>query len=90
MGTPGCGNRRYVAACRKLNVKILSYFFGILFIIIGVLNLFLVHSVPGFFYLLLSLIYFPEIDIVIKKKIGFTISIKIKIILGFVIIWGEP
>ena len=69
-------------------LKILSYIFGIVFVIIGILNLFLVHPVPGIFYLLLSAIYFPQINGFIKKKIGFEIPNIIKLPLGFVVIWG--
>ncbi len=69
-------------------LKIINYTLGILFIILGVLNLFLVHPVPGIFYLIFSLIYFPQINKVIKKKTGYIISNKIKIPLGFLVIWG--
>lgn len=67
---------------------ILSWVFFIVFIITGLLNLVLVHPVPGIFYLLLSLLYVPRTDIIIKKKLGFTIPLTAKIIVGFVVLWG--
>ncbi len=69
-------------------LKITNYTLGIIFIIVGVLNLFLVHPVPGIFYLMFSLIYFPQINNFIKKKTGHIISNKIKIPLGFLALWG--
>lgn len=69
-------------------LKIFSYIFGVLFIIIGILNVLLVHPVPGIFYLILSLIYFPQIEAIMSKKFGFTIPIKIRMVLGFVVMWG--
>jgi hypothetical protein len=67
---------------------LLIWIFTVLFFIIGLLNLFLVHPVPGIFYIILSIVYFPKTDIYLKKKLGFTIPVIIKIIFGFVILWG--
>ncbi|MFH1412436.1 MAG: hypothetical protein ABIG10_00185 [bacterium] len=68
--------------------NIISWIFGIVFFVIGVLNMFLVHPVPGGFYLLLSLVYFPPVSAIFKKRLGFSIPYIVKIILGFVILWG--
>lgn len=68
--------------------NIISWVFGIVFFVIGVLNAVLVHIVPGIFYLLLSLIYIPATNILIKKKLGFCIPLTVKILLGLVILWG--
>ena len=46
---------------------------------IGVLNLFLVHPVPGIVGLLLSLVYFPPATALLKEKTGWTIPPAIKI-----------
>lgn len=72
----------------SLGFNILSWIFGVLFFIAGVLNLFLVHPVPGIFYLLLSLVYIPQIHTIFKKRFGFAIPLTIRIIVGFVILWG--
>ncbi len=61
--------------------------FGMLVFIIGILNIFLVHPVPGIVYLILSVVYIPLFNDFLKKKTGFSIPIVIKIILGVVIIW---
>lgn len=67
---------------------IINWIFGVVFLVIGLLNMILVHPVPGVFYFLLSLIYFPPISAVVKKKIGLAIPFWIKVILGLVILWG--
>ena len=67
---------------------IVSWTFGILFIVIGLLNAFLVHIVPGIFYLLLSFVYFPPAIALVRKRLGFSIPFAIRIILGLVILWG--
>ncbi|HEX7017571.1 MAG TPA: hypothetical protein VF209_01530 [Patescibacteria group bacterium] len=69
-------------------MKIISIFFGILFVIIGVLNAWLVHPVPGIFYLVLSLVYLPITDTMLKKRFGFTIPFAVKMVVGLVILWG--
>jgi len=68
--------------------NITNWIFGIVFFLIGVLNVILVHPVPGIFYLVLSLVYFPPITAIIKKKLGFSIPFSIKVILGLIILWG--
>jgi hypothetical protein len=65
---------------------IISWLFGTTVLAIGVLNLILVHSVPGAVYLLLSLVYFPPANAMLKKRFGFSIPIVVKILLGIVII----
>ena len=66
---------------------IVSWIFGIAFFAIGVLNVFLVHPVPGVFYLLLSFVYFPPANAILKKRFDFSIPLAAKIILGLVIVW---
>jgi hypothetical protein len=68
--------------------NIISWIFGIAFFAIGVLNVFLVHPVPGVFYLLLSFVYFPPANAILKKRFGFSIPLVVKIILGLIILWG--
>lgn len=67
---------------------ILSWIFGIVFFITGVLNMFLVHPVPGIFYLLLSLAYIPQTNDMLKRTFGVAVPLAAKIIVGFVILWG--
>lgn len=72
----------------NFKVKIVSVLFATLFMVIGILNLFLVHPVPGLFFLLLSLLYVPVGVKFIKQKFGFTIPFLVKVILGLILIWG--
>jgi hypothetical protein len=65
---------------------IISWIFGTTVFAIGVLNMFLVHPIPGVIYLLLSFVYFPPANAILKKKFGFSIPLLLKIILGIVII----
>ncbi len=66
---------------------IISWLFGTAVFAIGVLNVFLVHVVPGVIYLLLSFVYFPSANAILKKRFDFSIPLVLKIILGIVIIW---
>ena len=47
----------------------------------------LVDPRPGVIYLLLSFVYFPPANAILKKRFGFSIPLVVKIILGIVIIW---
>jgi 1,4-dihydroxy-2-naphthoate octaprenyltransferase len=68
--------------------KILGWLFATLFIIIGVLNMVLVHPVPGLFYLLLAVLYIPQVNVIMKQKLGFSIPLVAKIVLALVVLWG--
>lgn len=67
-------------------LNIVGWIFGIAVLAIGVLNLFLVHPVPGIVYLLLSLVYLPPANAILKHRFGFAIPLVVKILLGIVII----
>jgi hypothetical protein len=67
---------------------LIGWIFGIIFVVIGVLNMVLIHPVPGIFYLLLSLLYFPQVNTYFNNRFGFSIPRVVKIIVGFVILWG--
>jgi len=72
----------------KTTQTTISWIFAIIFFILGVLNAIFVHPVPGIFYLLLALVYLPATNAFIKKKLGFSIPLAVKIIVGLVILWG--
>ena len=63
-----------------------GWVFGLLVVTIGVLNMALVHPVPGVAYLLLSLVYFPPANAFLKRKLGFAIPLVVKIILAIVLV----
>ena len=48
----------------------------------------MVHIVPGVSYMLISLIYFPLFTKYISYQFGFIISLSVKLILAFVLLWG--
>ncbi|MBF9251947.1 hypothetical protein I2I11_01445 [Pontibacter sp. 172403-2] len=73
---------------KTLNIgSTFAWAFAVVLLVIGVLNLFLVHPVPGIIHLLLSFVYVPPANALLKKRFGFTIPIAVKIMLGIVIIW---
>ncbi len=76
------------AAPRSAAVNALGWVFGIAFLVIGVLNVLLIHPVPGAFYLLLSLVYLPTVDTMLRKRFGFAIPLGAKLLLGLVVLWG--
>lgn len=67
-------------------LTVFSWFIGLLMIVIGVANLMLVHPVPGIAYILLSIVYLPPANDILRKNAGFSIHFVLKIILAIVII----
>ena len=68
-------------------MKIVSWSFAVILSIIGVLNIFMVHPVPGIIYLLLALIYLPATEIFLSRRFGFKIPSVLKIILFVGVMW---
>ncbi|MDW3648945.1 MAG: hypothetical protein R8P61_17885 [Bacteroidia bacterium] len=66
---------------------LLGWAFGGLLVIIGILNIFLVHPVPGLIYLLLSILFLPSATAYLQDKFSFTMPSAAKIILGILIMW---
>ncbi|MGY2134525.1 hypothetical protein ACW9KT_20020 [Hymenobacter sp. HD11105] len=64
----------------------MSWVFALVVFIVGVLNILLVHPVPGVVYLLFSLIYLPPAQAVLRQKLGVSIPWGVKIILALLII----
>lgn len=67
---------------------IIRWAFGIVFITLGVLNAVLVHPVPGAFYLLLSLMYFPPVIALVRRRTRLAVPFSILVIAGLVVLWG--
>jgi len=66
-----------------------SWIFGIIIFAIGVLNVFWGNDAGfGVFIILLSFAFFPLINTLIKEKVGFTIPLIVKILLGIFILWA--
>ena len=73
---------------KKLSIQnIISWILGLLVFAIGMANLILIHPVPGIIGLLLSLLFFPPVNDVLKKTVGFTIPFAVKIVLALFIFW---
>ncbi|SFH02155.1 hypothetical protein [Pontibacter chinhatensis] len=69
------------------SAHITSWVIGLVVFAIGLSNLVLVHPVPGIVFLLLSLVYPPQVNAVLKARFGFSVPLAVKVILGLVIIW---
>ena len=73
---------------KNLNVlDIISWIFGLLLLIIGIMNLFMVHPLPGIIYIIFSIMFFPPTNNFLKKTMNFTIPFKIKLITFILFMW---
>src|SRR5687768_6027921 len=84
-------NKSEIMINNKSNVwNIISWLFGIAVLAIGLLNMFWGND-PGFgvFLLLLSLVYFPSFNAILKKRTGLSIPGIVKFALGTFIIWAS-
>ena len=75
---------------KSLFLNIIGWLFGIVFLAIGVINVFWGND-PffGVFIFLLSFVYFPPVNALFKKITGFSIHPIVKILLGIFIFWSE-
>jgi hypothetical protein len=74
---------------KSIALNFTCWFFGILVLAIGIVNSFWGND-PffGIFLLLLSTIYFPPVNVLLKKWLGFSIPVIVKIVLGIFILWA--
>ena len=68
--------------------NIIGWTFGIIFMVIGILNLILINPVPGIFYVVVALFYLPPVYIAIEKRIGFSIPVWLKIAFALLLLWA--
>ena len=69
--------------------NLFSWIFGIAVFAVGIINIFWGNDLPfGIFILLLSFVYFPPFEKLVKLKTGFSIHPILKIILAIFIIWS--
>lgn len=75
---------------RSALLKLAGWLSGILFSLIGLINIFWGND-PwfGVFVLFISLIYYPLINILVKKISGFTVPIVVKIVLAAFLLWAS-
>ncbi len=66
-----------------------GWVFGLIVLTVGTINSFWGNDpLFGVFVMLLSLIYFPPVNALMKKQFGFSVHRVLKIILGCFIIWA--
>ncbi|QED39103.1 hypothetical protein FK178_10055 [Antarcticibacterium arcticum] len=71
----------------QLLFRLIGWMFGLAVFAIGVINTFWGNDMGfGIFLILLSLIYFPPVDTVIKRLVGFSVPVILKMILAVFII----
>lgn len=69
--------------------NIVSWIFGLIFFVIGLVNTFWGNDRGfGIFIILLSVIYFLPANPILRKRIGFSVPAVVKIILGLFILWA--
>ncbi len=74
---------------RSIFWNIISWIFGVFFFAIGIVNTFWGNDTGfGIFIMLLSLIYFLPANPILRKRIGFSIPVVVKILLGIFILWA--
>ncbi|MCF1716726.1 hypothetical protein L0U88_18940 [Flavihumibacter sp. RY-1] len=70
--------------------QLAGWFFGLVFTLIGLINLFWGNDpFYGVFVVLLALIYFPPVTYFIQGMTGFRIPVWSKVLLGAFIIWSS-
>ena len=74
---------------RSMFSDIISWFFGILFFSIGLLNTFWGNDIGyGIFIIVLSFFFLPPVNGWINKRFGFTIPLFAKTLLAVFILWS--
>lgn len=75
---------------KAIAMNTISSIFGLAFLAIGLINAFWGNDPEfGIFIILLSFIYFPPVNTVIRRWMGFSIPLIAKIVLGLFIIWAS-
>lgn len=66
---------------------ILNWIAGLILLSIGLLNLILIHPVPGFAFIIFSLIYFPPVTDLIRKSLNLNIPPIVKVFIFAFLVW---
>lgn len=73
----------------RISWVIFGWLFGLVVFAIGIINMFWGNDFGfGIFILLLSFVYFPPVNVLLKKKFGFSVHYLVKIFLGIFILWA--
>lgn len=79
--------REHATRVTAAKSTLVSRAFAVVFFVIGVLNLFLVHPVPAVFYLLVTAVFVPPTNTLLKKKLNVSIPTVAKILIGLAILY---
>ena len=72
-----------------LNLKsVVNGVFILIFFALGILNVMYIHVIPGAIYLLLAIMYLPQVNAFFRRGIGFTIPFVIKVVVFLLIAWA--
>lgn len=74
---------------KSVFMNAMSWIFGVIVFAIGIVNTFWGND-PffGIFILLISIVYVPKVNILVKDWTGFSIHWVLKLILGLFILWA--
>ncbi len=72
----------------KNTKNIICWILASIMLIIGILNLILVHPVPGIFYILVAVLFSPLLNNWFMKNLKFEIPFWLITLLFLVIMWG--
>lgn len=68
---------------------VIGWLFCLIVFAIGIINMFWGNDFGfGVFLLLLSFLYFPPVNVLLKKRFGFSVHYLVKIFLGIFILWA--
>lgn len=67
--------------------NILSWFFGLVFISIGILNIIHIDLPTGIFYFAISILFVPPFEQVFRRYFKLYIPYILRIILAFIVLW---
>ena len=70
------------------NPQITNWIFFSVMVIISILNIILVHVVPGLVYMAFALIFFQPTNQFLRRKLNFSIPFAFQIILFVLIMWA--
>jgi len=81
-------NQMETTAQNKFQLRIaIQWFFFVILLVVGVLNLVLVHPVPGIVYLFLALLCLPWTNTFLMEKFNFKIPFAVQIVLFLLFMW---
>lgn len=72
----------------KNTKNIICWILASIMLIIGILNLILVHPVPGIFYILVAVLFSPLLNNWFMKNLKFEIPFWLIALIFLVIMWG--